>query len=172
MVLVGVGLLATLSLAVHLYTRLRRPVQPSAPGQGKESSSPPPYSAQTWPAQSTYSGVLELVCHRAREDLHCAYCAGGPSQQMIEIIEQNLKHSLNLPLQSSVTITTHLDRSDWQGPTLLDFNTRLSMEEHMDMINQKMVLIRKMTDSMTDKVYLDSPSKIANHSLSLYRINC
>ena len=165
------GLLATLSLAVLLYTRLRRPPGPSAPGQGKESSSPPPYSAQTWPAQSTYSGVLELVCHRDREE-HCNYCAGGPSHQMIQIIEQNLKHSLNLPLQASVTITTHLDRSDWQGPTLLDFNTRLSMEEHMDMINQKMVLIRKMTDSMTDKVYLDSPSKISNHSLSLYRINC
>ena len=42
----------------------------------------------------------------------------------------------------------------------------------MDMITKKMILIRQMTDSMTDKVYLHSPSKIPDHSLSLYRINC
>ena len=42
----------------------------------------------------------------------------------------------------------------------------------MNMINQKITLMRKMTDSLTDKVYLHYPSQISDHELSLYRINC
>ena len=40
------------------------------------------------------------------------------------MITQNMKHSLNFPLQSPVTIQPYLDRKEWQGPTLLTFNTR------------------------------------------------
>ena len=42
----------------------------------------------------------------------------------------------------------------------------------MSMINKKITLMKKMTDSLTDKVYLHNPSQISNHELSLYRINC
>ena len=67
-----------------------------------------------------------------------------------------LQHKVTLTQLSGISLTS----------------SSLSLEQHMDMITKKMILIRQMTDSMTDKVYLHSPSKIPDHSLSLYRINC
>ena len=56
--------------------------------------------------------------------------------------------------------------------TIIELLSSLTLEEHMNMINQKITLMKRMTDSLTDKVYLHHPSQISNHELSLYRINC
>ena len=71
-----------------------------------------------------YSGVLELECQLARAGAVCSHCAGEISQDLLEMIKQNMRHSLNLPLQSPLTIQPYLDRKEWQGPTLLNFSTR------------------------------------------------
>ena len=71
-----------------------------------------------------YSGVLELECQLTRVGAACSLCTGELSQDLLEMITQNMKHSLNLPLQSPLTIKPYLDRKEWQGPTLLNFSVR------------------------------------------------
>ena len=39
------------------------------------------------------------------------------------------------------------------------------------MLMVKMMLINNMTERVFDKVYLHYPTKIFNHSLSLYKVN-
>ena len=71
-----------------------------------------------------YSGVLELQCQLTGVGGVCSLCTGELTQDLLEMIKQNMKHSLNLPLQSPLTIKPYLDRKEWQGPTLLNFSTR------------------------------------------------
>ena len=130
MVAVVVGVLVSTTVGLYLYSRIKRRPPPSDPGHLKDSPPPPPppywpeVSESACPGVYNYSGVLELVCHLATEEAPCPLCAGGLTDNMVHNIELNLKHSLNLPLQSSVTIQTYLDRKEWLAPTLLSFSTR------------------------------------------------
>ena len=48
---------------------------------------------------------------------------------------------------------------------------RLTKEEKEIMMSCKMLLLNKLVENLDDKVYLHRPTKIVNHSLSLYKIN-
>ena len=98
-----------------------------------KEDSPPPYS---YPAPATatpqqveeervlFTGLLELACE-AGCGVPC------PGWQWTREMEQNFKHSLNLPLATEVTITRHplLAAEDGTGLNLFSFHTRLHLHK-------------------------------------------
>ena len=101
--------------------------------------SPPPYS---YPAPATdtpqleeevspgsrvlFTGLLELACE-AECGVPC------PGWQWTRQMEQNFKHSLNLPLATEVIITRHplLAAEDGTGLNLFSFHTRLHLHKQI-----------------------------------------
>ena len=47
----------------------------------------------------------------------------------------------------------------------------LSRAEHEVMLAAKMMLMRRMTDNLADKVYLHTPARLPGHQLSVFKIN-
>ena len=86
-------------------------------------------------------------------------------------IEQNLKNSLNIPYNTAVKIWPHDDVSSPGDTVLLQFAMSITYSEHEDMMTSKMMLIREMTESNIDRVYLHRPVQIWDHWLSLYKVN-
>ena len=111
--------------------------------------SPPPYS---YPAPATdtpqeveevspgsrvlFTGLLELACEAG-----CAVPC--PGSQWTRQMEQNFKHSLNLPLATEVTITRHplLAAEDGTGLNLFSFHTRL----HLPFTQADIVMISSLS---------------------------
>ena len=137
----GVAVLLLLVLAVLSWRLIRKRRQETGqespvtdlktPNDVVTVDSPPPYS---YPAPATetpqeaeemrpgsrvlFTGLLELACE--------AECCPCPGWQWTREMEHNFKHSLNLPLATEVTITSHplLAAGDGTGLNLFSFHTR------------------------------------------------
>ena len=133
--------------------------------------------------RSPFCGLLELrcdepdnndtlnLCKDCQEIKKFANETAFTDTTMGGKIDQNLKHSLNLPLNIPVKIWPYDDGTHTIHTVFLQFAMNITYTEHEDMMTSQQRLMKDMTESHTDRVYLHGPAQIKHHSLSLYKIN-
>jgi len=129
--------------------------------------------------RTPFCGLLELRCENPNENLckECKEIKNFSNEKAFsdiylgQKIEENLKNSLRIPYDTPVKIWPQNDGSHQADTLLLQFVMSITYAEHDEMMSCKMMLMREMTESNIDRVYLHRPAQIWHHWLSLYKVN-